>query len=164
MDEKKPFEIDCDGAKIRCETAEEVVRLLKLMKEAEIHPDAQSWKTYEFDNLLARLQDQPRRLLAFMIECGVRPIKDSELREALGLRDNKALAGVLSGISKVAQAMNIDPRRIYRFALDYKEGKPNRSYQLTPAFHAAIKHIGWPKPEDLESSDEEDGSTRAEEL
>jgi hypothetical protein len=155
MDEKKPFEIECDGVTIRCETAEEVVRLLKLMKEAEIHPDSQSWKTYEFDNLLARLQDKPRRLLAFMIECGVRPIRDTELREALVLRDNKALAGVLSGISKVAQAMNIDPRRVYRFSSDYKEGKPNRSYQLTPAFHAAVKVIGWPKPEDLESSDQE---------
>jgi hypothetical protein len=148
MDEK--YEIVFGKARIRCRTAKDAARLAKELNLGPEHPQTIIWRVDEFTEFVNRIQWQQRRLLDALLQSD-EALHDYALCGRLMLNGNQALAGVLSGITKVAQAMEIDPRRIYSLETTYNKGLPERRYWLTHAFRRAAKDADWPSPDDLKA-------------
>lgn len=146
MDEK--YEIVFGKARIRCRTARDAARLAKELNLGPEHPQTVTWRVDEFTEFVNRIQWQQRRLLDALLKSDG-AIHDYDLCGRLTLGGNQALAGVLSGITKVAQAMEIDPRRIYSLETSYSKGLPERKYSVTYAFRKAAKDADWPSFDDL---------------
>lgn len=152
MAKSKPFEVRFKDVIIGCDTAEDAALLAKQLGNASETP----WRMDEFMDFVNRIQVQQRRLLnALMRDAQHTVIPDYQLRGELGLSSNQALAGVLSGITKVAQAMEIEPKRIYGQDVSYKQGLPERRYWATPSFRKAAQDADWPSFEDLQEAEED---------
>ncbi len=139
------YEIEFKGAKVKCKSARDAVRLLR-----ELGQDAGTpWNAADFTEFVEHLESRPRRLLAFLV-AAQEAQNDETLRTFLELDGNKALAGVLSGVSKVALKLDIKPEQVYRQSTMYNQGKPVRKYWATPAFMKAANDADWPSDSDLE--------------
>ena len=150
----KPFEVEYRGVIVRCSTPEEAASVARELGESRHSLFSAKWQPHEFLDFVNRLQWQQRRILAFLLKAQYWRASDSELREALKVKGNQALAGILSGITKVAQAMEIDPSRVYWQRTEYKQGVPAREYRLTEGFAKAAVDNDWPEEKNLEEPDE----------
>jgi len=155
MSSKKPYEVEYKGVTIRCSTPEEAVAVARMLGGEPDHPHYVSWRVDEFTEFVDRIQIAQRRLLNVLLRARCQPVKDYDLCGHLGLGTNQALAGVLSGITKVAKAMDIEPSRIYYQRTEYKQGSPERRYYITPAFMKAADDADWPSVHDLEEPEDE---------
>jgi hypothetical protein len=144
------YEIEYRGKKIRCRSAADAERLLERLERGKLSKDDTPWTTDEFQRFTGRIQYQQRRLLAKLLDYGTTAwLEDRKLWSDLDISGNRVLAGTLSGISKVALMLDIDPRRVYTQKTVYEHAKPRRLYQVTSGFlQAAAKHK-WPSAEDL---------------
>ena len=111
------------------------------------HPEFIPWEAAEFTEFTAKLKLYPLRLLAMLLKKNA--ATDAELRKELGYANNKALAGTLSGISKGALSLDIEPQRVYNQRTSYKHGKPLRMYYIGPMFRKAAIDHDWPSETDL---------------
>jgi hypothetical protein len=156
---KKPFQVEtAEGVTIWCDTAEQAAAVAReLEATAKSKPLLHNkWSVHEFQDFVNRVQYQQRHVLAFLLKAGNRAVLDDELRKAIGVTTNQGLAGVLSGITKVAQLLEIDPQRVYWMQLTYEKGKPVRRYYVTPAFARAAVENDWPSESALKDPDEDD--------
>ena len=151
----KPYEVEYRGVIIRCATPQDAASVARELAETRGSLHATKWQPHEFLDFVNRLQWQQRRLLAFILKAQYNRATDKQLREALKLRGNQALAGVLSGITKVAQAMDIDPTRIYWQRTEYREGSPFREYRLATGFVQSARDNDWPEEKNLEEPEDE---------
>ena len=150
---QKPFEVRHGKVVISCETAQGAADVAKLLGSDSIY--SEPWRVDEFLDFVGRIQVQQRRLLAVLIKPESSYISDSELRHRLRVETNQGLAGVLSGLTKIANAMGIDPKRVYAQDVKYKQGLPQRRYWVNPTFRQAAENADWPSERDLEDSDDE---------
>jgi hypothetical protein len=155
MAAKKPYEVEYRGVVIRCETPEAAANLARMLGGEPDNPLVQEWHPDEFLEFVNRIQITQRRLLAALLETKGQSLKDFELRMRLTLSSNQALAGVLSGITKVAKLLDIDPKRIYIQHTTYSQGLPERRYWVSSAFQKAAADADWPSQSDLEEQDED---------
>jgi hypothetical protein len=146
------FEIEYRGRVIRCRTERALVRALGVLDPDEKRGDT-VWTAEEFTEFTDRIRTAQRRLLGRLLEFGSASLTDEKLRADLGIANNQALAGVLSGISKTALALNLEPARVYLSRTHYRKGKPARSYRITSGFLRAARKAGWPKDEDLKQEE-----------
>jgi hypothetical protein len=143
------YEIEYRGKRIRCRSAADAERLLQRLERGKLSKDDTPWSSDEFQKFTGRIQYQQRRIVAKLLEYGTAWLEDKKLCSDLDIPSNRALAGTLSGISKVALLLDIDPRRVYTQKTVYQHAKPRRLYQATSGFlQAAAKHK-WPSAEDL---------------
>jgi hypothetical protein len=145
------YEIEYRGKVIRCRSAADADRLLSRLEDTgKLSRDDTPWSKEEFSCFTGRIRYQQRVVLSKLVNCGATAwLEDSKLRSDLGIADNKVLAGVLSGISKVALMFDIDPRRVYTQKTVYRRAKPRRLYQVTSGFLQAAAKREWPSQEDL---------------
>lgn len=155
MRAKKPYEVEYKGVVVRCETPEDAANMARLLGGEPDNPQFVPWRLDEFTDFVARIQVTQRRLLAELLKTKGQRVTDYQLRAALRLGSNQALAGVLSGVTKVAQAMEIDPKRIYIQQTKYNQGMPERLYWATTAFLKAAMDADWPSDEDLKYREDE---------
>jgi len=152
---KKPYDVEYKGVTIHCATAEEAADVARLLAAEPDNPQFVPWRIDEFTEFVDRIQISQRRLLATLLKRKGQSTKDYDLCGALGLASNQALAGVLSGITKIAKAMDIEPGRIYVQRTEYNQGLPERRYYITTAFLKAAQDADWPSLNDLKEPDEE---------
>ncbi len=144
------YEIDYNGKTIRCLNLKAMKAALEQLPGSTLVREAKPWSDQEFLNFTGRIHVPQRRLLAKLLEIGPRQgLADSALRDLFELPDNQSLAGILSGISKVALMFDIEPRRVYITSTVYKHSKPHRTYQITPEFADATARHKWPSKRDL---------------
>jgi hypothetical protein len=110
--------------------------------EAFIVEEFGAWAPGLFLAFIERLGGPQRKALAFLTERG--SATDEELREALGARGNQALAGILSGISKQAAALDIPARDIFRFENRRTAGKRHSTYAVADKFLRIARDMSWP--------------------
>jgi hypothetical protein len=145
-----PYEIQYKGKTIRCRSLDVMEQALDRLEGSKLAREVTPWGADEFQRFTGRIHIPQRRLLAKLLEYGTTAwLEDWKLRELLDIPDNQALAGVLSGISKVALIFGIEPRRVYAQDTFYKQGKPRHRYQITSAFLQAADKYKWPAKEDL---------------
>ncbi|SPE28357.1 hypothetical protein SBA7_1200009 [Candidatus Sulfotelmatobacter sp. SbA7] len=149
------YEIEYKGRIVRCKTADAAARLLAVLEQEDVSKDTMTWTPNDFTEFTERIQLRQRKLLARLLEYGSTTWLSAEkLCDLLGIRGNQALAGVLSGVTKVALSLDIDPRRIYLQTTRFKEGKPYRLYRVASGFLRAATEHEWPSKKDLEALDE----------
>jgi hypothetical protein len=145
------YEIEYQGKKVRCRTFQDAQRFLRQMEGSSLAQETVPWSDEEFKQFTNRIRYPQRRLLKKLHDLvgSTGWLDDSKLRDDLGIKDNRVLAGVLSGISKVALGVGIEPGRVYVQRTSYRGGKPYRQYRITSGFlHAAAQHK-WPSKHDL---------------
>lgn len=146
-----PYEVEYKGRTIRCLTLDHVRDILEELQGSRLSREVTPWTKHEFERFTQRIRVPQRRLLAELCATGTTTwLEDFKLRELLRIAGNQALAGVLSGISKVALSFGIEPRRIYTQTTAFKHGKPHRYYQITSAFLQAVARHNWPSKNDLQ--------------
>ena len=101
-----------------------------------------SWTHERFQAFIERLGDAQKLALAMFVT--KHSVTDEELRDALKVPGNQALAGVLSGISKQAVALFIPPRTIFDFENYRVRGKRSSEYLVTDAFRQIAAEMNWP--------------------
>jgi hypothetical protein len=100
------------------------------------------WTPDAFALFVGRLgKQQTSALEALLLH---RSLTDHKLRTVLQVKNNQALAGILSGISKQAIAVNIPPRAIFRFENSRSGGKRSSRYEIADEFAQIAREIGWP--------------------
>jgi hypothetical protein len=134
------YEIEYRGIKIKCPSLDAMKKAVREL-ENQLPPETEPWLSHDFVEFTQRIQWQQKKLLEVLLNSG--PSSDEELRTSLGLADNRVLAGVLSGVSKVALALDIDPRRVYKQTTTYKNGSPLREYSISLPFRKAALDHGW---------------------
>jgi len=152
------------GMQFECNTAEEASELVKRLRAedekklrrgrrspvANLLADvigldethASPWNRASFWTFLESLGDPQRRVLALLVR--KRRLTDEQLREALQLRDNRQLAGVLSGISKQAGAHNLPARAVYKIENESKSGQVTKTYLVALDFLQIAGQMNWP--------------------
>lgn len=103
-----------------------------------------AWTHDHFEALINRLGNAQKVALALLVNR--RNITDEELRNALDVESNQALAGVLSGISKQAIALFIPPRAIFDFENIRVGGKRRSDYLVVDEFLKIAAEMNWPPP------------------
>lgn len=156
------------GILFTADTPEEAAKIRALLKkqdaeEAEKHawsraeakfggPGAQmrafiseefgTWTPAVFLNFIERLGSPQQTALSMIVTR--RRVTDEELRKALKVPNNQALAGVLSGISKQAAALNISARHIFSFENLRTAGKRRSTYTIADNFLQIATDMNWP--------------------
>ncbi len=144
-----------EGKEIECPSLAAAERLLMRLGKGVKSPDIVRWSAHEFNDFVGRLRYFQRRALGRLIKGKAKEVTDVELREAIPVGTNQGLAGVLSGLTKVAAALDIEPERVYQQKTVYKSGKPQRTYRATSALYKAAGEADWPSEEDLKMTEEE---------
>src|ERR1700724_4446125 len=102
------YEIEYRGKIIRCRTLDDAHRALEVFEGSKLSGVDGPWSAEEFRQFTGRIHHQQRLLLANLLEYGTTAWReDWKVRDLLDLSGNKALAGTLSGISKVALMFGI---------------------------------------------------------
>jgi hypothetical protein len=149
------YEIEYKGRIVRCKTADAAARLLAVLEQEDVSKDTMPWTPNDFTEFTERIQKRQRKLLAKLLEYGSTTWLSAEkLCELMNIRGNQALAGVLSGVTKVALSLDIAPERVYLQTTRFKEGKPYRLYRVASGFLRAAAEHEWPSKADLEAFDE----------
>lgn len=144
------------GRVIECSTAAEAIELLKHI-DAEERPQRtvlsalaslgeslnskSVWTRQLFWKFIESLGDAQIRILSLLVK--KQKVSDAELRKALKLDSNQALAGVLSGISKQAGALNIAARSVYVVEDERKEGELTKTYGVAQDFLQTAVEMNW---------------------
>lgn len=105
------------------------------------------WTPETFTSFIDRLGKAQRQALALLVN--FHHVTDDEFRACLKVSGNQALAGVLSGISKQAAALNISARDIFSFENFRNAGKRRSTYTASDKFLQIASQMNWPGPEFL---------------
>lgn len=103
------------------------------------------WTPEVFLGFIDRLGNPQQVALSLLVTR--RRVTDAELRKALDVSGNQALAGVLSGISKQAAALNIAARDIFSFENLRNAGKRRSTYTVADKFLEITSSMNWPGPQ-----------------
>lgn len=143
------YEIDVNGHKVICKTAEAAARLLRELGKEKRSLGMLPWNTHDFEDFVGRIGFFQRLALAELLAKSDTGATDEELRKACRASDNRVLSGILSGISKTALRLDIEPERVYRQIVTYRDNKANRRYYAAESIRKAAKDHGWPSKDDL---------------
>jgi hypothetical protein len=117
---------DAEGAKRRAWNRATIEQGGPGAVAAFIEEEYGTWTPDVFLRFVERLGTSQKAALALLVTH--RSVTDEELREVLKARGNQALAGILSGISKQAAALNIPARSVFSFENLRTAGKRRSTY------------------------------------
>jgi len=100
------------------------------------------WTFEVFLSFIDRLGSPQKAALAALVTH--HRMTDEDLRKALSISGNQALAGVLSGISKQAAALGIPARAIFGFENLRNAGKRRSTYTVADKFLQIATDMNWP--------------------
>jgi hypothetical protein len=166
-----PIRFKYGGVSFTADTPEEAAQTMSLLKERDVEVSRQRsrariqaqlggpmeqvkafiseeaanpWTPELFQSFIDRLGRPQRDALALLVT--FRHVTDEELRASVDVPGNQALAGVLSGISKRAAALNIDARDVFSFENLRNGGKRRSTYAVSEKFHDIATRNNWPGP------------------
>lgn len=141
------------GRTWRADTPEEAIALRRQLEEAD---DFSAWLENPVDSLpksawthdavmelLQALGPQQQSFLRTLLELG--KLTSDEIRRALHLESEIALAGVISGLSKQAKKAGFAPSDLYSVSVSWSGKDKTRTFELSEQFGRAAEELGWPK-------------------
>lgn len=146
------------GIDIECDTPDEAMEMLRRLSEerqeeyeflqqsVELPAGTKRshlWRVKTFQRFIEAL-GRPQIIALKELVQRVR-VKDEELRNAVHVKSNQQLAGVLSGISKQAAALNIPARSIYTIENERQSGKVEKTYVVAADFWRMADKMNWPE-------------------
>jgi hypothetical protein len=159
-----PFKVPVGDKYIDCDTLEEALDLAKALgllpdqalQEGEFVPGNRvlrhgPWTEAILDTFLHHLGADQKAILRILIN--KKRATADELRAAIGVDNNQALAGIISGISKQAAALGIKPRAVFGIENSRRSGVLNKSFFIADDFLKMATVVGWPPfPNTLDNS------------
>jgi len=130
---------------IECDTWEEAERILGGMGEFLPGNRLRSygpWTDQLLDTFLHRLGPDQKAILRILVD--KKRVTADELRVAIAVKNNQALAGVISGISKQAAALGIGARDVFGIENRRRSGVLSKSFFVSDEFLKVAKAVGWP--------------------
>jgi hypothetical protein len=136
------FRVIYKGLEVICETLEDVDALADSSSASGSNRSRREPKRQHrsIRRLVQELGEKQHLLLTLLVAEPDKPSPDNELRESLELGDNKALAGILSSISKRAKSAGLDTRNIMtKKATRNGSGERHYAYSIVPEAIAEVK-------------------------
>jgi hypothetical protein len=127
------------GETFTADSPEEAVKLRALLKQQE----AVDLNPERFLRFIERLGTTQRKAVSLLVTR--QRVTDEELRDALSVSGNQALAGVLIGVSRHATALGIPARAIFSFENFRQAGKRRSTYSVSDKFLQIATGMNWPK-------------------
>jgi hypothetical protein len=147
------IEIDIGGGrKAIVNSVKTAAKLIRELGQNVVRPELEEWSLDDFEQFTDKLQYWPKRIVAFLLESN--SATDTEIRDKLHFHDNRALAGTLSGVTKIASSLGLRSEQVYTQVTKYEKGKPIRQYKISPAFRDAARRSDWPSADDLKPDEE----------
>jgi hypothetical protein len=151
-----PFRVPVGERFVECDTQEEAVGLIRalgLSQDPAMEgsgewipgnrmPRCGTWTAVILDDFLGRLGPDQKLILRLLI-AETRATAD-ELRAAVKVDNNKALAGIISGISKQAAAMGISAREVFGIENSRKSGVLSKSFFINENLLKIAQSINFP--------------------
>lgn len=139
---KQNAEADLDLARKRWALKHGIIGAIEGI-DVMVELDAQTpWTPDIFISFVDRLGGTQKAVLADLVSR--HRATDEELRKVANVPDNQALAGVLSGISKQAAALDIPARAIFCFENFRNAGKRRSTYTVSDKFARIAADMNWP--------------------
>jgi hypothetical protein len=151
------IKIPYNGQYILCDSADEAIKMLEYLKSDKkimrrvpafagitdllTMTVTSPWTRESFWQFMESLGESQKHVLAVLV--AQKKATDEELRKALKLENNQALAGVLSGISKQAGALNVPARAVYSIQDERKGGELSKTYAIASEFLAIANEMNW---------------------
>ncbi len=101
------------------------------------------WKAKYFEKFIESLGEPQQCILKFLVRESV--VRDEELRKLMGIESNQQLAGILSGISKQAAALNVPARSVFTINNESNSGNIEKWYLIAEEFMDIAKQMNWPE-------------------
>ena len=146
------------GAMIQCETIAQAVEITRKLTigtsespvSGVIHNLADiarsistgPWTGQLFWKFIDNIGEAQTALLKLLVT--KQHLTDDQMRNAAGVDSNQELAGILSGISKQAGALNLSARSVFLIENQFKSGKTSKSYTIAPEFLNVATDQNWP--------------------
>ncbi len=150
------IKIPYKGKYIECSSASEAIEVLKHIDAEEQDSTRRSfhiadggdlgtfpWTRELFVKFIESSGTSQKQILGILVR--KHKVTDEELRKALKLDGNQALAGVLSGISKQAGILNVSARSVYTVQDERKAGMLSKTYVAANEFMHMAKDMNWPE-------------------
>jgi len=139
------IEFEHRGRKYRVDTPREAAELQALLERQDSERGRERsslWsadKTLEFINGLGEAQ---REFLTVLSHSG--NVASETMLDALRLPSAVALAGVISGLSKQARKLEVNPHDLYVVEVEWNGKKKARSFRMLESFRDSLIELGWP--------------------
>ena len=138
------------GQTWEADTAEEAIALRAKLEEsfhadpfAELLIEDKFWTADKFTAAIENIGAQQQRLLATVYRFA--GITSDQLKNALQLDSELALAGVISGLSKQLKQVDIEPKQVFQINVSWRGKKKTRMFQLNPDFVQVAYQLDWPE-------------------
>lgn len=140
------IEFEHRGKKYRADTAKEAIDLQRLLEKQEFDQGAQPIRHWPVDTALEFLESLGEKQRTFLsVLADGSSVESETVIHILGLDSEIALAGVLSGLSKQAKKMNINPHNIYFVEVSWSGKTKTRHFRMMRDFLEAITELNWPE-------------------
>jgi hypothetical protein len=146
------IEFEHRGRTWRADTPEEAITLRRRLEESD---DFSTWLENPVDplpdprwthdavmELLQSLGPQQNLFLRALLERG--KLASDQIRRALHLDSETALAGVVSGLSKQLKKAGFAPSDLYSVSVSWNGKNKTRTFELSGQFESTAKELGWP--------------------
>ncbi len=116
------FKVDIGGGRtVTCETPDDVINLIRALDAAAVSPIPQNGHALRrelaavsISSVVRRIPERGQTALRTILSAPNHRATDSDLRAALHVRDNVALAGALSAITREAARAGIDTQSFFQ--------------------------------------------------
>jgi hypothetical protein len=149
-----PYRVQFGDKIIECDTPEEARRLTLLSVDVDTEvgeflpgnkiPHHGPWTDILLDRFLHSLGADQKQILSILVTQS--RVTAEELRKALNVKTNQALAGVISGISKQAAAIGVGARDVFGIENRRRSGVLSKSFFVADDFLKIAQMAGWPNP------------------
>ncbi len=157
------IEIIYKGRLVKCSTLAEAEGILKVLAEEEEKKarredlpmwqlalqnlvgntvNKSPWTHNLFSQFVENLGDSQKQILTLLVRN--RKMTAGEMCKALRVDGNQALAGVLSGLSKQAGALDVPARSVYVVEDERKDGEVAKTYAIALDFLQMAMQMNWP--------------------
>ena len=134
------------GKVYHADTAKEAAELQALLNRQDAEQGRERLRPWSADmtlEFLDGLGEMQKAFLAVLAQGANVP--SGEMVRALRLESEVVLAGVISGLSKQARKLNINPHDLYVVEVEWNGKKKERSFRITNDFHESLTELGWPE-------------------
>jgi len=134
-----------DDEKMQHPAANSDARTVPLTVLADIFAeDSDVWTPKIFTAFLNQLGADQLTILSLLVT--KRRVTYEDLGAAVKVDNNQALAGIISGISKQAAALSINPRAVFGIENHRRAGELTKVYFVDDRFREFAEAMKWPHP------------------
>jgi hypothetical protein len=142
-----PYTVKYKGVEIECSSKEEAVELAVMLSGDESSrgkshsAGSDNLEISRYREFVGYLNSNQKRFLTMLVE-NPHGKTDRSIRQDLGLNDNMALGGVLSGLGKFAKNLGINVDSIWTSTKKKVGDDKVKEFRITPEFKKIANDVG----------------------